>query len=278
MVFGKLTKADKAKLALTSKSTDEEVRKAYKSGLPIKWKDTRPVWRLREFAKLRAQELSLVGNKSKLKVDLFVLYDTEDQYLPAEKEIKEAIKFTKHQLKLMEKSKWEPHFIENVKFHLENYKKQLKEFKEVGNSKPRYSKYSQKQITAMLQSPEMFELLGEASKMAQHKKSKYKFQFTKINSVVKMSKAWLTKRDLWPDGYPKAQVFKVSCTITLAASPKKQFVAWKVIEDISRVFMLDFNSKISTVKHLTQNFKRRVYRGQLLPMSLSTNIDPIYNV
>lgn len=84
MQFGKLSKAEKAQLSLTSKSTDEQVRKAFGS-------NPQPIWYLRESAKLLPNELKLVKHKQKIKLDVFVGYDTNDQFTTDKKS-----KYTKY--------------------------------------------------------------------------------------------------------------------------------------------------------------------------------------
>lgn len=75
-IYGKLDKTDKAILALNNKSSDEEVKQAF-SGKLFR---NDPIWQLREHAKIAKTELKLVRNKSRIRFDIFVPYETDDQY------------------------------------------------------------------------------------------------------------------------------------------------------------------------------------------------------
>ena len=268
MAFGKLTKSQKAKLALTSKSSDDEVRKAFRAGL----RDVRPTWRLREIAKTLRHGLKLVKDKSRIKADIFIIYDADDQFLPSEKEIKLMIKFTKDQLAAMTKAKADPNMLKNVKDSLDQHKKMLKEFKTKGNSKPRYTKYTNAQIVKMLQSPEMLELLNDANQFLTPE-AKFNFKVSRIDSVKKMSNAWLKKRDLFPDIFSKASIYRISCTLIINTSPKKTFTTSHVLSYISSILHWDLHINFNIGERLTRNFKRHVYRGTFYISHASVNID-----
>lgn len=276
MAFGKLNKSQKAKLALTSKSSDEEVRKAFRPVRKALLPDVRPTWRLREIAKTLPHELKLVKDKSRIKADIFVIYETDDQFLPSEKELKHMIKFTKDQLAAMTKAKADPNMLKNVKHSLDQHKKKLKEFKTKGNSKPRYTKYTNAQIVKMLQSPEMLELLNDANQFLTPEvtpEAKFNFKVSRIQSVKKMSNAWLKKRDLFPDIFSKVSIYRISCTLIVNTSPKKTFTTSNVLSHISNSLHWDFHINFNIGKQLTRNFKRHVYRGTFYFSHASVNID-----